>query len=106
MILIIINTATVSHLSIGRVNTTCPVVVVGLIINHARETRSNAKKESEREREKESERERKRAREREREMNSFEERIVDCVSVSLCVSRFLSFLQITHNCCKVELTYT
>lgn len=44
MILIIINTATVSHLSIGRVNTTCPVVVVGLIIDHARGTRSNAEK--------------------------------------------------------------
>lgn len=43
MILIIINTATVSHLSIGRVNTTCPVVVVGLIIDHARGTRSDAK---------------------------------------------------------------
>lgn len=51
MILIIINTATVSHLSIGRVNTTYPVVVVGLIIDHARGTRSNAKKkEKERER--------------------------------------------------------
>lgn len=60
MILIIINTATVSHLSIGRVNTTCPVVVVGLIIDHARGTRSNAKKERERE--------------KRREMSSFERR--------------------------------
>lgn len=44
MILIIINTATVSHLSIGRVNTTCPVVVVGLIIDHARAERGVTRK--------------------------------------------------------------
>lgn len=78
MILIIINTATVSHLSIGRVNTTCPVVVVGLIIDHARGTRSIK-------------REKKKKKKREEETNSSE--IVDCVSVSLCVSRFLSFLR-------------
>lgn len=73
MILIIINTATVSHLSIGRVNTTCPVVVVGLIIDHARGTRSDAKIKKRDE--------------------FFRKEIVDCVSVSLCVSRFLSFLR-------------
>lgn len=72
MILIIINTATVSHLSIGRVNTTCPVVVVGLIIDHARGTRSDAKIKRDK---------------------FFRKEIVDCVSVSLCVSRFLSFLR-------------
>lgn len=71
MILIIINTATVSHLSIGRVNTTCPVVVVvGLIIDHARGTKSNARKEEKRKREREGD-------------EFFRKEIVDCVSVSL-----------------------